>query len=56
MPAAQWLFSYDTTGTTLSFIFYFLSIYPEIQEKLLEEILNTIPEGVRTKTVIWDVD
>lgn len=32
------LAGYETTATTLGFVFYVLTVYPEIQEKLYLEI------------------
>ncbi|XP_072169147.1 cytochrome P450 3A14-like [Diadema setosum] len=34
---------HETTNTTLGFVFYFLAMYPEIQEKLIREIDEMTP-------------
>ncbi|PRD33590.1 UNVERIFIED_CONTAM: Cyp3a13 [Trichonephila clavipes] len=33
---------YDTTASTLSFATYMLALYPDIQEKVYEEIVDTL--------------
>jgi cytochrome P450 family 3 subfamily A len=39
------LAGYETTASLLSFLFYSLAIYPECQEKLLEEVLQNRDEN-----------
>ncbi|XP_063170891.1 cytochrome P450 3A24-like [Candoia aspera] len=34
---------YETTGTTLSFLSYCLAVHPDVQEKLYQEISETLP-------------
>ncbi len=41
------LAGYDTLSTTLGFVFYILAINPEIQEKLYQEIEDTVENDVR---------
>lgn len=40
------LAGYDTTATSISFLMYNLALYPEIQEKLYEEIMNVAGDKV----------
>ena len=37
---------YDTTSTASSFLMYLLAIHPEIQQKLYEEIVETLGDKV----------
>ena len=39
---------YDTTATSIAFLLYNLSLNPEIQEKLYEEIMDTAGDQVNT--------
>ena len=39
---------YDTTATSIAFLLYNLSLNPEIQEKLYEEIMDTAGDQVST--------
>ncbi len=41
------LAGYETTATTLSYLIYNLAVYPDIQEKLYEEIMNVTGEEVK---------
>ena len=40
----------DTSSTTLSWIFYYLAKYPDVQEKLRAEVKETMKEGA----VSWE--
>ena len=40
------LAGYDTTATSISFLMYNLAVYPEIQEKLYEEIMTVAGDKV----------
>ena len=40
---------YDTTATACSFLMYLLALNPEIQQKLYEEIVETLGD----KVVLW---
>ena len=35
---------YETTATTLAYMSYYLALYPEVQEKLREEIDEHFPD------------
>ncbi len=39
---------YETTATTLSYISYYLALYPDVQSKLQEEIDEYFPTDVST--------
>ena len=39
---------YDTTATSIAFLLYNLTLHPEIQEKLYEEIMDTAGDQVNT--------
>ena len=39
---------YDTTATSIAFLIYNLTLYPEIQQKLYEEIIDTAGDQVNT--------
>ena len=40
------LVGYDTTSSAISFLMYNLAVYPEIQEKLYEEIMTVAGDKV----------
>ncbi|XP_074063546.1 cytochrome P450 3A24-like [Macrotis lagotis] len=56
--AVTFLFAgYETTSTTLNFIFYNLATHPEIQKKLHEEIDSTLPnKGTPTYDIIFQME
>lgn len=49
---------YDTTATTLSMTAYNLALYPECQDKLIEEIDSAMEKHVRLLLLLFfsDVD
>jgi len=47
------LAGYETTGNSMIFLAYNLAAYPEVQEKLRQEIDETVEKDVRTYFIFY---
>ena len=46
---------YETTATTMSILAYCIAMEPEVQEKLYQEIVETIEKSVSCWMIEWKV-
>ena len=45
----------DTTAATLTFILYFLAIYPHVTDRLRKEVLETAGTAAEGRKISWEM-